>query len=349
MKIGVVGSGYVGLVTGTCLAEKGNEVTCVDNDPNKVASLQAGKVPIFEPGLEELVRKNTLNGNLKFTTELQEGLDEASVVFLSLPTPEAEDGSADLQHVLGVAKDIGHLLISYTVIVTKSTVPPGTSDMVREAIGEFADPKLFDVTSNPEFLKEGDAIRDFQHPDRIVVGVDSDQAWKTLRELYLPFVPNRHEKLMRVGIEDAELIKYAANTFLAARVALTNEIANIAELVGADARTVMQAVGLDARIGESFLNPGPGYGGSCFPKDVQALERTAARHGYDFKIANAVHESNQRQKRRLPEKVLEYFEHDLKDKTIAKKMGIFGYNKVKGSFTWDIQVKNTNKILLSLI
>lgn len=317
MKIGVVGTGYVGLVTGACFAEKGNTVTCVDIDEEKVERLLAGDVPIYEPGLEELVKSNVADGRLRFTTALSKGLEGASVVFLALPTPEAEDGSADLRHVLGVADKIGEILKKYTVIVTKSTVPPGTAEYVRERLQKHADNKLFDVASNPEFLKEGAAINDFQHPDRVVVGVDTDRAWQIMRELYQPFFPNRMENLVRVGVTDAELIKYAANTALAARVALTNEIASISELVGADIRSVMEAVGLDARIGSSFLNPGPGYGGSCFPKDVQALDRTAAGLGYNFILGKAIHESNQRHKKRLGEKVIEYFGGDLSNKTIA--------------------------------
>lgn len=317
MKVGVVGTGYVGLVTGTCFAEKGNDVMCVDVDQEKVERLRNGDVPIYEPGLEELVKSNVENGRLKFTTDLKEGVDGSSAIFLALPTPEAEDGSADLRHVLGVADKIGGLLTEYAVIVTKSTVPPGTAEKVRAQLSQHVNASLFDVASNPEFLKEGAAINDFQHPDRVVIGVDSEKSWQVLRELYLPFVPNRSEKLVKVGIADAELIKYAANTALAARVALTNEIANISELVGADIRQVMEAVGLDARIGSAFLNPGPGYGGSCFPKDVQALDRTAAEYGYNFMLGKTIHESNQEHKKRLAEKVKSYFGDDLSDKTIA--------------------------------
>lgn len=317
MRVGVVGTGYVGLVTGACFAEKGNEVMCVDIDQEKVERLTAGDVPIYEPGLEEIVLSNVDSGRLKFTTDLEEGIDTASAVFLALPTPEAEDGSADLKHVLGVADTIGSLLTAYTVIVTKSTVPPGTARQVRQQVAKNAAADLFDVASNPEFLKEGAAIQDFQHPDRVVVGVDTDRAWGILHELYSPFVPNRPNKLIRVGISDAELIKYAANTALAARVALTNEIANISELVGADVRKVMEAVGLDSRIGPAFLNPGPGYGGSCFPKDVQALAHTASQLGYDPLLTRSIHESNQAHKQRLAEKVVSYFGEQLEGKTFA--------------------------------
>lgn len=319
MKVGVVGTGYVGLVTGTCFAEKGNEVTCVDIDEAKINALQDGVVPIYEPRLEELVKNNTNRGNLTFTTDLAEGVSEAAVTFLALPTPEAEDGSADLKHVLGVARDIGRVLTDYSVIVTKSTVPPGTAEKVQSAIfGGLNDDELrFDVASNPEFLKEGNAIEDFQHPDRVVLGVNSDKAWQVLRELYLPFFPNREEFIIRTDIPTAEMIKYASNTFLAARVALTAEIANISELFGADARKVLHAVGLDKRIGPDFLNPGPGYGGSCFPKDVQALEKAAAEHGYEFVLGKATHEANQRQKKRLFEKLQDYFVDGLEGKTIA--------------------------------
>lgn len=316
MKVGVVGTGYVGLVTGTCLAEKGNEVTCVDNNLKKVDMLRAGEVPIYEPGLEEMVRLNQERGTLRFTTDLEEGVADTDTTFLALPTPEGQDGSADLRYVLGVASQIGHLLTRYNVIVTKSTVPPGTTKQVRQTIAEKASVE-FGVASNPEFLKEGDAVHDFQHPDRIVVGVDSDQSWKVMKELYLPFVPNAEHKLKRVDIASAELIKYGSNVFLAAKVALVNELANISELVGADVREVAEAIGMDPRIGEKFLNPGPGYGGSCFPKDVQALERTAAQFGYEFKIAQAVHAANEKQKNRLYEKVLEYFGGQLHDKNIA--------------------------------
>lgn len=316
MKVAVIGTGYVGLVTGTCFAEKGNEVTCVDIDVAKVAMLKKGKVPIYEPELEEMVKSNVKRSTLKFTTDLSDGIDGATTIFLALPTPEAEDGSADLTHVLGVADNLGNLLTQYAVIVNKSTVPPGTAAKVKAAIARNAKAE-FDVVSNPEFLKEGDAVHDFQHPDRIVIGVDSERAWEVMHELYAPFVPNRTDRLKRVGIATAELIKYVANAALAARITLINEVSALAEILGADIREVAEGVGADARIGEKFLNVGPGYGGSCFPKDVQALIYTGGEQGHELVMLKGVHEANQRQKKRLFEKVHAYHNGALEGKTIA--------------------------------
>jgi UDPglucose 6-dehydrogenase len=316
MKITVVGTGYVGLVTGTCFAEKGNDVICVDIDTDKIAKLKAGKIPIYEPELEEMVQGNLKRGTLQFTTQLEEGVKGAMVIFLALPTPEAEDGSADLTYVLDVANKLSTLLTGYTVIVNKSTVPPGTAPKVKKQISDRTHVK-FDVVSNPEFLKEGDAMHDFQHPDRIVIGVESEDAWSVMRELYLPFVPNREDKLKRVTVATAELTKYAANTALAAKITLMNELSALAESIGADIREVAEGIGSDARIGDKFLNVGPGYGGSCFPKDVQALIHTAHHHGHEFIMTKAVHEANNRQKKRLFEKIDEFYEHKLKGKLVA--------------------------------
>lgn len=317
MKISIIGSGYVGLVTGACLAEKGNEVISVDIDPDKIKMLKNGKVPIHEPGLSELIISNVNAKRLKFTTSLEDGVKGSDIVFLALPTPEAEDGSADLSHVLSVSSEISKILDKYTVIVTKSTVPPGTAEKVRTRLNELADHKLFDVASNPEFLKEGTAIHDFQHPDRVVIGVDSSKAWNKLYELYKPFFPNNEDRIIRTDLPTAEMIKYTSNTFLAARVALTNQIANICEATGADARKVMHAVGLDYRIGPEFLNPGPGYGGSCFPKDVQALVTAASSVGYDFTLGNTIHQANEAQKKRLLEKIQQYYGNDIRGKKFA--------------------------------
>lgn len=318
MKVSVVGSGYVGLVTGACLAEKGNTVTCIDIDEAKIERLFKGELPIYEPGLEELVSSNVKRKTLHFTTSYDD-IAQATVIFLALPTPESEDGSADLKHVLSAIQKIGKLLDNkgYRVIVTKSTVPPGTAKIIHSELLKLADQRVFDIASNPEFLKEGDAIHDFQHPDRIVVGVGSEKAWGVLRELYLPFVPNRKDRLIRVGIPDAELIKYGSNVMLAARVALTNEFAGICSKVGADIRNVMQAIGLDIRIGNLFLNPGPGYGGSCFPKDTLALGAVADSLGVKVPIVKAIHASNEIQKTKLAAMVTTHFRSDVHGRKIA--------------------------------
>ena len=315
MKVTVVGTGYVGLVTGTCLAEIGNTVTCVDIDAAKVARMQAGEVPIYEPGLEDIFKRNVAEDRLHFTTDLETGLTGAQIVFLALPTPPAEDGSADLSYVLAVAKQLGGLLKDYTVIVDKSTVPVGTADKVREQV-RAAGGQNFDVVSNPEFLREGLAVSDFMNPDRIVVGCSSPKAEKLMRELYRPFT-NEGSTLLIMDERSAEMTKYAANAFLAVKISFMNEIANVCELLDADVDAVRQGIGSDARIGHKFLYPGIGYGGSCFPKDVAALAHTASKAGYDFTTLDAVEAVNARQKQKLTEKVTRYFDGSLKGKTFG--------------------------------
>jgi UDPglucose 6-dehydrogenase len=316
MKIAVVGSGYVGLVLGACLAENGNTVICVDKDESKVAMLKAGRMPIYEPGLEELVRRNGHEERLTFTTDLPSAVRASDFVFIAVGTPQGEDGSADLQHVLSVARDIGRAMNRYTVIVDKSTVPVGTSTRVRDAIAaETAHP--FSVVSNPEFLKQGAAIEDFMKPDRVVIGIEEkdDRAAMLMKELYGPFT-RTGAPILTMSTASAELSKYAANSILATRISFMNEIANMCELVGADVDQVRKAIGSDRRIGTSFLFPGVGYGGSCFPKDTQALLRSAADKGYDFRILRAVEDVNRRQKERLVEKMEAHFKN-LSGKTIA--------------------------------
>ena len=318
MKISVIGTGYVGLVTGTCLAETGNEVVCVDIDEDKVKRMQAGEVPIYEPHLDVLFERNIKANRLTFTTSLQEGLDHGDIIFLALPTPEDEDGSADLKYVLGVADEIGQLIKSYKVIVDKSTVPVGTSDRVHEAIAKNARCD-FDVVSNPEFLREGFAVDDFLKPERIVVGSSSDRATELMQRLYKPFVRSGNPVII-MDEKSAELTKYAANSFLATKITFMNEIANFCEEVGADVDKVRIGMGTDSRIGKRFLFPGIGYGGSCFPKDVKALHKSGKDSGYDFKILDAVIDVNQRQKTILIPKIKKYFNQDLK----GKKIGIWG-------------------------
>lgn len=318
MKVSVIGTGYVGLVTGTCLAEKGNDVVCVDNNPDKIAQMKAGKVPIYEPDLDVLFKRNIKEGRLTFTMDLAEGIKDAEVIFLALPTPESEDGSADLSYVLGVAEELGPLLDNYTVVVDKSTVPVGTAEKVKAKIAGNVKPGVeFDVVSNPEFLKEGAAVEDFMRPDRIVVGTSSDKAWNTMSRLYKSFVRKDESRLLRVREESAEIIKYAANAMLAARITFMNSIANICELAGADVREVQRGVGTDARIGQSFLHAGPGYGGSCFPKDVQALAKTADELGYDFEMLEAIHKTNQQQKTHIVKLIKNKLGSNLKGKTFA--------------------------------
>jgi UDPglucose 6-dehydrogenase len=319
MKIAVVGTGYVGLVLGACLAENGNTVACVDKDASKVATLRAGKMTIYEPGLEEIVRRNVDEERLTFTTDLPTSVKASSIVFIAVGTPQGEDGSADLRHVLGVARDVGRAIEEYTVIVDKSTVPVGTAKQVHAAIAaETSQP--FSVVSNPEFLKQGAAVDDFMKPDRVVVGVDpgDTRAMNLMRELYAPFT-RTGAPVMFMDTASAELCKYAANSILAARISFMNEIANMCELVGADVDQVRRAIGADARIGKSFLFPGVGYGGSCFPKDVKAILKSAEDRGYDFKILRAVEAVNERQKRRLVDKMIAHFngEQGLSGKTIA--------------------------------
>jgi UDPglucose 6-dehydrogenase len=316
MKIAVVGSGYVGLVLGACLAENGNTVACVDNDESKVATLKAGKIPIYEPGLEEMVLRNQTEDRLSFTTDLRSSVRASAIVFIAVGTPQGEDGAADLQHVLAVAKAIGQAIEKYTVVVDKSTVPVGTAKRVRHAIAAETT-QTFSVVSNPEFLKQGAAIEDFMKPDRVVIGVEEkdERAAGLMKELYGPFT-RTGAPILTMSTESAELCKYAANSILAARISFMNEIANVCELVGADVDHVRKAIGSDRRIGTSFLFPGVGYGGSCFPKDTQALLKSAEDKGYDFKILRAVEDVNDRQKERLVDKIEAYLP-DLSGRTIA--------------------------------
>lgn len=315
MKIAVVGTGYVGLVTGTCFAETGNDVCCVDIDAQKVEGMKNGKMPIFEPGLDLLFERNIRQGRLKFTTSLEEGIKDAKIIFLALPTPPGEDGSADLKYILGVSEQLGPLLEKYAVIVDKSTVPVGTAEKVIEKIKLGAKVE-FDVVSNPEFLREGVAVEDFMKPDRVVIGTNSEKAQKVINELYAPFVRQGHP-IIFMDIRSAELTKYAANAFLATKITFMNEIANLAEKLGADVENVRKGIGTDDRIGKRFLFAGIGYGGSCFPKDVMALSKTSTEFGYDFKILNSVMEVNHTQKTKLIPSILSHFGNDLKGKTIG--------------------------------
>ena len=316
MKISVVGTGYVGLVTGTCFAETGNEVVCVDIDADKVARMEAGEVPIYEPDLDVLFDRNRRQGRLTFTTDLKAATDHAEIIFLALPTPPGEDGSADLRYILGVARDLSELITKYTVIVDKSTVPVGTSERVHAALAEQLDESLFDVVSNPEFLREGVAVDDFLKPDRVVVGTDSERARKVMQRLYEPFVRSGNP-IIFMDERSAEMTKYAANSYLATRISFMNEIANLCELAGADVDAVRRGMGSDSRIGKRFLFPGVGYGGSCFPKDVKALAHTAGEHAYDFRILKSVMTVNDGQRLRVADKLIEYFGGDLAGKTIA--------------------------------
>ena len=325
MKIAVIGTGYVGLVTGTCFSESGNLVTCVDIDEHKIKKLSGGKITIYEPGLEKIFDRNTKEERLNFTTSLTDGIKDARIIFLALPTPPNGDGSADLKYILSVAKDIAQLLEEgdYKVIVDKSTVPVGTADKVRLIINEelskrgINDPeKLFDVVSNPEFLREGVAVDDFMKPNRVVIGTSSERAKKILGELYAPFV-RQGNPVIYMDERSAELTKYAANAFLATKISFMNEIAQMCEILGADVDMVRRGIGSDDRIGKTFLFPGIGYGGSCFPKDVQALCRTAQQNEYDFKILEAVIRVNADQKLHLIPKILSYFNNDISGKKIA--------------------------------
>lgn len=315
MKIAVVGTGYVGLVTGTCFAETGNHVTCVDIDEKKVEKLNNKQITIYEPGLEVLFERNVRQGRLDFTTNLEEGIKDAKIIFLALPTPPGEDGSADLKYVLKVADDLGPMLKEYTVVVDKSTVPVGTGDKVHAAIAKNAKVD-FDVVSNPEFLREGVAVEDFMKPDRVVIGAESEKAKKVMETLYAPFV-RQGNPIIFMDVKSAELTKYAANSFLATKITFMNEIANMCELLGADVDMVRKGVGTDSRIGKRFLFAGIGYGGSCFPKDVQALAKSAEDVHYDFKILKSVMDVNHEQKQKMIEPMKNYFLGDLKDKTIA--------------------------------
>lgn len=315
MKITVVGTGYVGLVTGTCLAETGNHVCCVDIDEKKVSKLQNGQITIYEPGLEKLFDRNLKEARLRFTTNLKEGLEDSEIVFLALPTPPGEDGSADLRYVLGVAHDIGKLLTDYKVIIDKSTVPVGTAEKVHAAIAENFSGE-FDVVSNPEFLREGVAVDDFMKPDRIVIGTGSDRAKALLTELYAPYV-RQGNPILFMDERSAELTKYAANSFLATKISFMNEVALMCERLGADVDMVRKGMGSDERIGKRFLFPGIGYGGSCFPKDVKALVYSAKEVSYDFKILSAVTEVNDHQKLHLFSKIKRYYNNDLAGKKFA--------------------------------
>lgn len=325
MNIAVIGTGYVGLVTGTCFAETGNSVICVDIDEEKVKKLSSGKITIFEPGLEKLFERNSKEGRLKFTTSLADGIKNAKVVFLALPTPPGEDGSADLRYVLDVADKMGKLLKkgSYKIVIDKSTVPVGTADKVKSTILKSAEKsgienpeKLFDVVSNPEFLREGVAVDDFMKPDRVVIGTSSEKAKKVLGELYAPFV-RQGNPVIYMDERSAELTKYAANSFLATKISFMNEIALLCEKLGADVDMVRKGIGSDDRIGRRFLFPGIGYGGSCFPKDVQALVKSSQQVDYEFKILEAVMEVNEDQKVHLMPKIKSYFKNNLKGKKIA--------------------------------
>lgn len=315
MKIAVIGTGYVGLVTGTCLAETGNEVICVDIDADKVEKMRNGVVPIYEPHLDVLFERNIKANRLQFTTSLEKGLSHGDIIFLALPTPEDEDGSADLSYVLNVSEEIGKLIKSYKVIVDKSTVPVGTAEKVRAVIAANAQCD-FDVVSNPEFLREGFAVDDFLKPERIVVGSSSERATAMMQKLYNPFVRSGNPVII-MDEKSAELTKYAANSFLATKITFMNEIANYCEKVGADVDKVRVGMGTDSRIGKRFLFPGIGYGGSCFPKDVKALRKAGMDENYDFKILNSVIEVNQRQKRILIPKIEAHFNHELEGKKIA--------------------------------
>ncbi|MFN3785142.1 MAG: UDP-glucose dehydrogenase family protein [Spirosomataceae bacterium] len=315
MKIAVVGTGYVGLVTGTCFAETGNDVICVDVDASKVEKLKKGKMTIYEPGLDVLFERNSKEGRLKFTTDLAEGIAGAEVIFLALPTPPGEDGSADLKYILGVADHLGKIMTQYAVIVDKSTVPVGTSEKVHAAVAAHATVP-FDVVSNPEFLREGVAVDDFMKPDRVVIGTESDRAKAIMERLYAPLV-RQGNPVIFMDKRSAEMTKYAANAFLAMKITFMNEIANLCERAGADVDSVRKGIGTDSRIGKRFLFAGIGYGGSCFPKDVQALGKTASEYDYDFKILKSVMSVNEKQKTKLVPQMKTYFNNDLKGKTIA--------------------------------
>lgn len=320
MKVTVFGSGYVGLVTGVCLAEVGNDVVCIDVDQAKIDNLKKGIIPIYEPGLEELVKDNLQAGRLKFTLDIKEAVSHGVFQFIAVGTPPDEDGAADLQYVLAVAKSIAENMVEYRIIVDKSTVPVGTADKVKEVILDVQAQRKttidFDVVSNPEFLKEGAAITDFMKPDRIIVGTDNPRTAELLKALYAPF--NRsHDRIITMDVRSAELTKYAANAMLATKISFMNELANLAELLGADIEQVRNGIGSDSRIGYSFIYPGCGYGGSCFPKDVKALERTAQQMGYQAELLNAVENVNGRQKQVLFKKVLQHYNGDLQGKTFA--------------------------------
>lgn len=320
MNITVVGSGYVGLVTGTCFAEMGNHVTCIDIDQDKIEKLKKGIIPIYEPGLEAMVAKNVENGSLHFSTNLEDGMKKSKVIFIAVGTPMGEDGSADLQYVLSVASEIGQKMHKPIIVVDKSTVPVGTADKVAEVIGNELKQRNedieFHVVSNPEFLKEGAALQDFMKPDRIVIGADNDMAFETMRDLYAPFTVN-HDRMIEMDVRSAEMTKYVANAMLATKISFMNEIANICELVDADVNQVRIGIGSDSRIGYSFIYPGSGYGGSCFPKDVKALKKIAEDQGYDAGLISSVEAVNDKQKLVIAEKIVKRFGEDLSGKVFA--------------------------------
>ncbi|MDE1208090.1 UDP-glucose dehydrogenase family protein [Tenacibaculum larymnensis] len=320
MKVTVIGTGYVGLVSGTCFSEMGNKVTCVDINQEKINKLHQGIIPIYEPGLEKMVLKNVEKQNLFFTTKLEEAIEESEIVFIAVGTPMGEDGSADLQYVLAVAKEIGQKMNDRLIVVDKSTVPIGTADKVKATIQGELDKRnatiKFDVVSNPEFLKEGDAINDFMKPDRVVIGAESDYAFDKMRELYTPFTMS-HERFIAMDVRSAEMTKYAANAMLATKISFMNEMANICERVGADVNNVRAGIGSDSRIGYSFIYPGAGYGGSCFPKDVKALKKIAEENGYDAQLIKSVEDVNNRQKFVIADKVINKFGEDLSGKTFG--------------------------------
>ena len=323
MRITVVGTGYVGLVTGVCFAESGVNVTCIDVDVNKIQQLKDGTIPIYEPGLGGMVKSNVEKKRLFFSTDIKEGINGSEVIFIAVGTPPGEDGSADLKHVLKVAKDIGSIITEYIVVVTKSTVPVGTSEKIRGVIRtELEKRKVsvpFDMASNPEFLKEGAAIDDFLKPERIVIGIDNEKSKEIMSRLYMPFVLNNHPILF-MDIASAEITKYAANAMLATRISFINEIANLCDILGADINNVRKGIGSDSRIGSKFIYPGTGYGGSCFPKDVKAIIRTARDNGYELNVINAVEKANEYQKDVIFNKMTKFFNNSLKNKTI----GIWG-------------------------
>jgi UDPglucose 6-dehydrogenase len=316
MNIAIIGTGYVGLVSGTCFAETGNNVTCIDINEDKINQLRNGQTPIYEPGLDVLLERNIKEKRISFTTSLVDGIKDAQIIFLALPTPPGKDGAADLQYVLGVAKDLSKIITSYKVIVNKSTVPVGTAEKTTAVILEHLDKSLFDVVSNPEFLREGVAVEDFLKPDRVVVGTTSDRARKLMDELYQPFV-RQGNPIYYMDERSSEMTKYAANSYLAMRISFMNEMANLCERAGANVDWVRMGMGSDNRIGKRFLFPGVGYGGSCFPKDVQALARTADEHEYDFQIVKSVMEVNDKQKLILGNKVNAYYGDAIKGKTFA--------------------------------
>jgi UDPglucose 6-dehydrogenase len=323
MKICIVGTGYVGLVTGTCFSETGVEVTCIDSDTEKIRNLKNGTIPIYEPGLDVLIKRNVEKGRLNFSTSIDEVLNDTEAIFIAVGTPPGEDGSADLQHVIKVGEQIGRLLSKYIVVVIKSTVPVGTSDIVRRAIQSELDKKhsdiRFDMASNPEFLKEGSAVEDFLKPERIVIGTSNERAAEIMNKLYMPFLLNNHP-IIFMDIASAEITKYAANAMLATKISFINEIANLCDILGADVNQVRKGIGSDSRIGGKFLYPGTGYGGSCFPKDVKALIKTAKIHNYSLNVVEAVEKANEYQKTVLFNKIIRHFNNNLK----GRILGIWG-------------------------